>query len=85
MSMTFEQGLAQPVRQLLTRIADTVTAALERQRRDLAIRRTRRALHELPDWMLRDIGISRGEIHEIAVTTYDHPGEDPRCAWRIVP
>lgn len=81
MSLTFEHGLAAPARHLLTRIVDGLIEVRDRQRRNFAIRRTRRALHELPDWVLRDIGITRGTIYEIAMMAHDCPGMDPRRAW----
>lgn len=85
MSLTFEQGLAAPVRHFLVRIVDGLMEVRDRQRRHFAIRRTRRKLHELPDWILRDIGITRGTIHDVAAIAYDRPGVDPRRAWRVRP
>ena len=44
-------------------------------RRHIAIQRNRRALHDLPDFMLRDIGIERAQIDEIVAGRLDHQGK----------
>ena len=41
-------------------------------------RRTRRILSDLPDEILADIGIERGQIHLIAKLSAEHPGVDIR-------
>jgi uncharacterized protein YjiS (DUF1127 family) len=46
------------------------------------VRSTARKLNELESHMLRDIGISRSEIHSVARFVVDNPGADPRPAAR---
>jgi len=47
----------------------------------LAIRHLRRELSSLPDWLLYDVGINRGEIPAIAVEVVDG-NEASRAAER---
>jgi uncharacterized protein YjiS (DUF1127 family) len=83
MSLTFEEGLAGSGRHFLTRIADGLLAAHDRQRRYFAIRRTRRKLHELPDWILRDIGINRGEIDGLSARVHEPYQDGGDRSWRF--
>lgn len=85
MSLTFEQGLANPARHFLTRIVDGLVAAHERQKRYFAVRRTRRELEELPDWILRDIGISRGEIYGLSMRVHERHDDGRERSWRFLP
>ena len=43
-------------------------------KRQIAVRRNRRILHDLPDFMLEDIGISRSQIDWIVAERIDHAG-----------
>lgn len=83
MSLTLEQGLAGSARYILRRIADWVLAARDRQRRYAAIRRTRRELQALPDWVMRDIGICRGDIYELSLRVNDPSRNDAGRSWRL--
>lgn len=58
----------QPELQFLRRIGDELVAAKERWRRRRLLRHTRRQLHALPEFVLRDIGLARGEIDTLVVT-----------------
>lgn len=71
MNQSFEQPLANPATGFLTRIVDALVAANERQKRYFAVRRTRRKLRELPDWILRDIGVSWSEIDGLSVRVHE--------------
>jgi hypothetical protein len=46
------------------------------------IREQRRMLQELPDELLEDIGIGRGEIDLVAQAIIDNPSADPRDRFR---
>ena len=85
MSLTFDQGLARHPRHFLARIVDGLMTAHERQKRHFAIRRTRRTLQALPDWILRDIGMSRGEIDGLSVRVHERPHDGADRSWRLVP
>ncbi len=45
-----------------------------RIKRQIAVRRNRRILRDLPDFMLEDIGISRSQIDWIVAERIDHAG-----------
>jgi uncharacterized protein YjiS (DUF1127 family) len=45
-----------------------------RIKREIAIRRNRWILHDLPDAMLNDIGIDRSQINRIVAERIDHAG-----------
>jgi len=45
-----------------------------RIKRQIAVRRNRRILHDLPDFMLEDIGIDRSQIDWIVAERVDHAG-----------
>jgi uncharacterized protein YjiS (DUF1127 family) len=51
--------------------------------RRLAIRHLRRELNSLPDWLLYDVGINRGEIGWLATQIVD--GHDVRRRSRELP
>lgn len=42
--------------------------------RQIAVRRNRRILHDMPDFMLKDIGIDRSKIDRIVAERIDHAG-----------
>jgi uncharacterized protein YjiS (DUF1127 family) len=84
-SLTFEHGLTAPARHFLTHIVDRLMTARDRQRRYLAIRRTRRKLHELPDWILRDIGLCRGDIEALHERASENPGDGSDRLWQLLP
>src|SRR5262245_60200375 len=52
--------------------------AVWRLRRQMLVREQRRMLREMPDELLRDIGILRTEIDYIAQALVDNPSADPR-------
>jgi len=85
MSVTFEPGLARPARHFLVRVVDRLVAAHEQQKRYFAIRRTRRRLGELPDWILRDIGIQRGEIDGLSAWVHSRHRDGGDRSWRAQP
>jgi uncharacterized protein YjiS (DUF1127 family) len=85
MSLTFEQGLTAPARHLLTHFVERLMAAGDRPRRYLAIRRTRRALRELPDWILRDIGLPRGDIDALHERASERLGDGSDRSWQLLP
>jgi uncharacterized protein YjiS (DUF1127 family) len=82
MSLTFDHSLAAPARHIITYVADRFLETLERSRRYLAVRRTRRKLQELPDWILRDIGISRGEIPHVSSRAHERSIGGADRSWR---
>lgn len=57
-----ETGIAR----LLDQISDGVDSMTNRIRRRIEVNRNKRLLSELPDHILRDIGITRGEINAVA-------------------
>ena len=85
MSLTFDQGLARHPRHFLARIVDGLMTAHERQKRHFAIRRTRRTLQALPDWILRDIGMSRGESDGLSLRVPERPLDGAVGCGRVVP
>jgi len=82
MALIFESSFREPVKGLGTRIFTLLASRWKWARRKFAVRRTRRALEELPDWILSDIGISRGEVHYLS-TVVNGPGrEGEDRSWR---
>jgi uncharacterized protein YjiS (DUF1127 family) len=84
MSLPFEHGLAIPARDIMERVAETLATARERQRRYFAIRRTRRKLDELPDYILRDIRVSRGAFDGIATRVHERSRDGGLHSWRLL-
>jgi uncharacterized protein YjiS (DUF1127 family) len=68
MTMTTDMGTARPIPNAVGLVFAIVQGRIAWARRWMRIRRDRRQLREMPDHMLRDIGISRYEID--AVTEY---------------
>jgi uncharacterized protein YjiS (DUF1127 family) len=52
--------------------------AVRRVRRQMLVQEQRRMLRAMPDELLRDIGIPRSDIDQIAQALVDNPGADPR-------
>jgi uncharacterized protein YjiS (DUF1127 family) len=48
---------------------------VDAMRRQIAIERNRRILHDMPDFMLQDIGIERAHIDDIVAGRLDHQGK----------
>lgn len=61
-----------------------VVRGLARLRRSIEIRQARRALQGFPDYLLKDIGIRRCEIHSIAEMLVDNPSMEPRRPRRTL-
>ncbi|GGK43350.1 DUF1127 domain-containing protein [Salinarimonas ramus] len=53
-----------PSRSSLVRMGAGFRAAYARIARAIRMRRAERILHEMPDHILHDIGIARGDIHD---------------------
>jgi uncharacterized protein YjiS (DUF1127 family) len=85
MRIALDWSLNRPAWHILNRITEAWAAALAQRNRKLAIRRTRMILNDLPDSILRDIGIARGDIYAIATERYEEPGEGSDRAWRMKP
>lgn len=49
-------------------------AIVGRIRRHIAVQRNRRILHELPDFLLRDMGVERAQIDDIVAGRIDRYG-----------
>ena len=59
--------------------------AMRSRRQQMRIREQQRILHELPDHLLKDIGIGRGEIDTVARALIVSPHVDPRDRFRRGP
>jgi uncharacterized protein YjiS (DUF1127 family) len=82
MRIALDWSLNRPAWQILNRIAERWVAALAKRNRKLAIRRTRMILDGLPDSILRDIGIARGDIYAIAMETHGESSDgSDRSRW----
>ena len=79
--MFFERSAAGPSR--WQTFADSIARFAMQMRRDSQARRDRRHLMQLPDYLLRDIGISRVEV-EAMTRRDDHPrfAVLPDIGWR---
>ena len=71
---TSQQATATPFASMGT----TVLAALHSVTRALRIHGDRAHLHELPDHLLRDIGISRSEINSVTMFGGEDASRRPR-------
>lgn len=80
MSMTFDNHPAAMLGRILGGVAPAVTGIVHALRRRATIRRNRAALHALPDNVLKDIGVSRGDINYLTENSY--PGRDAR--WELM-
>jgi uncharacterized protein YjiS (DUF1127 family) len=56
--------------------------AIRSRRLQMRIREQQRILHELPDHLLKDIGIGRDEIDTVARALIVNPDVDPRDRFR---
>ena len=84
MTLIFESNLRKPAGSGGTHIAMALASGWKSLRRAIAVRRTRRSLEGLPDWILRDIGISRGEIQHLSTVANDPAREDDDRSWRFL-
>jgi uncharacterized protein YjiS (DUF1127 family) len=82
--MSFERSTAGQGAGAWQALANMVTKAVRELRREHKARRDRRHLMQLPDYLLRDIGLSRIEI-EAMTERYDEPRFVvlPDIAWRL--
>jgi uncharacterized protein YjiS (DUF1127 family) len=82
MSIVFENRASIIASQLLEPAIRGIGGWYQRAEAHLAANRNRRALYALPDHILKDIGISRGDIRYL--TGPDGPGADadPRARER---
>jgi uncharacterized protein YjiS (DUF1127 family) len=58
--------------------ADILRRLLHTMQRSVEISRRRRVLHQMPDYLLKDIGISRSEIDYVAVVLADERADPTR-------
>jgi uncharacterized protein YjiS (DUF1127 family) len=81
--MSFERSTAGREAGAWQALANMVTNAVRELRREHKARRDRRHLMQLPDYLLRDIGLSRIEI-EAMTERYDEPRFVvlPDITWR---
>ena len=84
MHVTLERSRPHPAGHSLTSIAGLLSA-IERLKRSMAIHLTRRELRELPDWILRDIGLSRREIDGLFATARRRHRDSGRHSCRLQP
>lgn len=77
-------NIREPARGFGNRITTLLVSHWERLRRKYAIKHTRRTLEELPDSILRDIGISRGEIYHLSKLVHQPMREDDDRSWRFL-
>ena len=63
---------------------DALRGAFTRFCRAMRLRHGRRQLQQLPDRLLKDIGIGRSEIDSIVEGVIDNPRGDPRRPSRIL-
>lgn len=82
MSLMLEQGANAPARKFEPYIATWIAAMWHRMQRRFKVRHTRRELEELPDWTLRDMGITRGEIYSLALGLHAPARDGEDRSWR---
>ena len=62
MSTTYQASEAGRVFMIVQAVRETVATQVAAFERHMRMRRDRRRLNEMPDYLLADMGISRGEI-----------------------
>ncbi len=85
MSLIFDEGMrpsrAVPRRWIIARLV----SHLKRMRQLHAVRHTRRVLEGLPDHILRDIGVPRGEIFSRSLQVHEPRRDDEDCSLWFLP
>lgn len=84
MAFTFETNSRGPDKDLGTRIAAWLASRWQRLLREIAVRRTHSALESLPDWILRDIGVSRSGIAHLSRAVNEPPRDGVERPWRYL-
>lgn len=78
MTMMTETHVGRPSRNVARQAFEMLQHQVERIRREMRLRRDRRHLREMPDHMLKDIGISRHEIDAVTAYGLGDPTRRPR-------